>query len=215
MSRTLSMNCGSGDSLKLSARWGLSPNARQIFDTVVWDIPAAFAIDRVDQCVASAGASCSVLTITRSTSASLTVRGAPGRGSSHRPSRRNSTNRRRHLPTVFSCTPRRPATSRLVAPPAQANTIRQRAASALALFGRRDQRCSTSRSSSLNMIGSVGRPRRAIATSIVADNDKNANPHTKIPTNKKLGTLDLRTVEPTWHHLLAHGDFVGLPEVMA
>jgi hypothetical protein len=46
---------GSVDNLKLSARCGCSPNARQIRLTDVWDIPVAFAIDLVDQCVASAG----------------------------------------------------------------------------------------------------------------------------------------------------------------
>jgi hypothetical protein len=35
---------GSDDSLKLSTRCGLNPIARQIFDSVVWDIPAALAI---------------------------------------------------------------------------------------------------------------------------------------------------------------------------
>src|SRR3954452_17239342 len=85
MSRTLSMNNGSGDSLKSSIRCGLSPNARQIFDTAVCDIPVAFAIDRVDQCVAFAGVSSSVLTITRSTSSSLIERGLPGRGPRRRP----------------------------------------------------------------------------------------------------------------------------------
>jgi hypothetical protein len=42
-------------------------------------MPTAAAIDRVDQCVASAGVSSKVLTITRSTSASVMVRGGPGR----------------------------------------------------------------------------------------------------------------------------------------
>jgi hypothetical protein len=49
MSLTLSMNCGSGESLKLSVRWGLSPKARQIRLTAVWLIPVAVAIERVDQ----------------------------------------------------------------------------------------------------------------------------------------------------------------------
>src|SRR6266498_4024002 len=55
MSRTLSMNCGSGESLNASVWCGLSPNARQIRLTAVWLIPVAAAIDRVDQCVAFAG----------------------------------------------------------------------------------------------------------------------------------------------------------------
>jgi hypothetical protein len=49
MSRTFSMNCGSADSFQVCSRWGLSPNARQIREMVVWLIPVARAIDRVDQ----------------------------------------------------------------------------------------------------------------------------------------------------------------------
>src|SRR5262245_10543332 len=71
MARTLSMNSGSGDSLKLSTRCGLSPKARQIREIADWDIPVARAIERVDHCVASSGVSSNVLTITRSTSSSL------------------------------------------------------------------------------------------------------------------------------------------------
>ena len=70
MSRTLSMNSGSGDSLKVSVRCGLSPNARQIRLIADWDMPVAAAIDRVDQCVASGGVSSNVLTITASRASS-------------------------------------------------------------------------------------------------------------------------------------------------
>jgi hypothetical protein len=49
MSRTLSTNSGSDDSLKVSVRCGLSPNARQIRLTADWLIPVAAAIERVDQ----------------------------------------------------------------------------------------------------------------------------------------------------------------------
>ena len=45
MSRTLSMNCGSGDSLKSSTRCGLSPNARQIRLIDDCDMPVALAIE--------------------------------------------------------------------------------------------------------------------------------------------------------------------------
>ena len=130
MSRTLSMNCGSGDSLKSSIWWGLRPNARQIRLIAVCDMPTSFAIDLVDQCVASEGVSSSVMTMTRSTAASVIVRGAPGRGSSDNPSRRRATNRARHFPTVAGCTPTSAATSLFVAPPAHANTIRHRNANA-------------------------------------------------------------------------------------
>ena len=57
MSRTFSTKSGSGLSLKVSTRWGLSPKARQIRDTADWLIPVALAIDRVDQWVASTGVS--------------------------------------------------------------------------------------------------------------------------------------------------------------
>jgi hypothetical protein len=41
MSRTLSMNSGSGESLKASVWWGLSPNARQMRLIALWLIPVA------------------------------------------------------------------------------------------------------------------------------------------------------------------------------
>ena len=107
------MNCGSGDSLNSPARWGLSPNARQICDTEVCEMPTAAAMDRVDQCVAPGGADSRVRTITSSTLASSMVRGGPGRGSSQSPSRRRSANRPRHLPTVAGWHPRSAAMSRL------------------------------------------------------------------------------------------------------
>ena len=66
----------------MSTRWGFNPKARQIRETVDWLIPVACAIDLVDQWVASAGVSSKVFTMIRSTSSSVTVRGAPGRGSS-------------------------------------------------------------------------------------------------------------------------------------
>ena len=49
------MNCGSLLILKVSTRWGLSPNAFQIRPTVDFDNPDSLAIDARDQCVASAG----------------------------------------------------------------------------------------------------------------------------------------------------------------
>lgn len=95
MSLTSAMNSGSVESLKLSRACGLRANARQMRLTADWLMPVAAAIERVDQCVASRGASSRVLVITRSTSASVIVRGLPGRGSSCRPSRRRSTKRAR------------------------------------------------------------------------------------------------------------------------
>jgi hypothetical protein len=42
------MNSGSGDSLKLSLRWGFSPKARQIRLTADCEISVDAAIDRFD-----------------------------------------------------------------------------------------------------------------------------------------------------------------------
>jgi hypothetical protein len=62
-SRTLSINCGSGESLNASVWCGLNPKARQIRLTALWLIPVAAASERVDQCVASRGCSSSVFTL--------------------------------------------------------------------------------------------------------------------------------------------------------
>jgi hypothetical protein len=148
MSRTLSMNCGSGESLNVSVWCGFSPNARQIRLTADCDIPVAAAIERVDQCVASFGCSSSVFTITRSTSSSRIERGFPGRGSSCSPSRPRRAKRPRHRPTVEPLQPSSAAISALDRPSAAANTIRQRNANACALDGRRAHRSSVSRSPS-------------------------------------------------------------------
>src|SRR5437763_15914214 len=60
MSRSLSMNCGSGERLNASVWCGLRPKARQIRLTADWLIPVAAAIDLVDQCVAPPAAPQSV-----------------------------------------------------------------------------------------------------------------------------------------------------------
>jgi hypothetical protein len=64
------------------------------------DVVVAAAIDLVDQWVAPLGLSSTVLTMNRSTSASVIFRGTPGRGSSHKPSRTRSMKRRRQVRTV-------------------------------------------------------------------------------------------------------------------
>ena len=78
MSRTFSINNGSGDSLKVSLRCGRNPNACQIRLMVMRLSPVAVASDRVLQCVAPGGGVSSVTITTRSTCAAVTVRGAPG-----------------------------------------------------------------------------------------------------------------------------------------
>ena len=158
------MNCGSGDSLKLSTRCGFRPKARQILEIADCDIPSAAAIDLVDQCVALGGCSSSVVTITASTCASVIVRGAPGRGSSCSPSSRHCAKRRRHLPTVTGWQSSTAAIALFDVPSAAARTMRQRSASAWADVGRRAHRSSVSRSSSLRTMVTVGRPIRVLMT---------------------------------------------------
>ena len=67
MSRTLSTNSGSLESLKVSERCGCRPNAVQIRRIVVCENPACAAIERIDQCGASLGVERSVRSITAAT----------------------------------------------------------------------------------------------------------------------------------------------------
>ena len=139
------MNSGSFDNLKVSQRWGCRANARQMRPTVAALSPHTRAIERVLQCVASRGIDSRVVVTTRSTSASDTVRGVPGRASSSKPSQPDWRNRRRHFPTVTRVVPNSAATAKSLFPAALASTIRARRASAWAVFGRRTQRSSSSR----------------------------------------------------------------------
>ena len=159
------MNWGSVESLNVSARCGASRNAFQIRPTAERLSPECPAIDARDQCVASRGVDSRVSMTTCSTCASVIERGAPGRGSSTSPSSRSATNRDRHLPTVGRDTRSAAATSVLLAPAAQPSTIRERSARRWELFGRRAQRASVSRSSSVTTNSAVGRPRPAITRS--------------------------------------------------
>lgn len=161
-SLTFSTRSGSGGTLKLSSRQGLSPNAFQIWATVSWLMPCFLASPRVDQCVASGGADSNVSTRTASMTSSPTVRAAPGRGASVNPSSRSAAKRCRHLETVTGLTLSSEATSRSVRPSEDASTIRDRSASAWAEECRRDQRWSVSRSASDRVICTVGRPRCAM-----------------------------------------------------
>ncbi len=131
MSRTLSTKSGSVESLKVSSCHGFSPKAFHIRLTVGCDIPNDFASPLVDQCVASAGFSVKVFTITASTWSSVTVRGTPERCSSARPFSRLATNRERHLPTVVPVQPSSAATAWFVLPSAQPSTILDRKRQAL------------------------------------------------------------------------------------
>ena len=145
------MNCGSVESFQSSTRCGLSPNARQIREIAVWLSPVSCAIDRVDQCVSPrAGLDSRVLTITDSTTSSVSFRGAPGRGSSDKPSNPLAINRDRHVPTMSRETPSLAATCVFGVPSAQANTILARIAKACDVFARRVHPVNVARSSSDN-----------------------------------------------------------------
>ena len=126
MSLTLSTNSGSLESLNVCERWGCKPKAVHILRMVVCEKPAALAIERIDQCVASLGVERSVRSITAATWSSSIVRGLPGRASSKSPSMRSFRNRRRHLPTVCSWTPSSLATDLLGTPSAHRRITRQR-----------------------------------------------------------------------------------------
>jgi len=152
------MNRGSVLSLNVSLRWGARAKARQIRLIELWLKPVAAAIERVLQWVASRGADSSVSAMTRSTSASPIVRGAPGRGSSSSPSRRPARNRRRHLPTVGSVISSAAAMSLFERPSAAARTMRARTASAWAVVGRRVHSVSLACSSTVNVSSPSGRP---------------------------------------------------------
>ena len=104
------------------------------WETADWDKPLACAIVRVDQCVPCAGRVSSVRVIKASTSASVICRGAPGRGSSARPSSRAIRKRSRHLHTVWSVIRSCRATLRFSIPSAQLSTIRARSANRCAVF---------------------------------------------------------------------------------
>jgi hypothetical protein len=118
------------DSLNPSVRCGFRPNVFQIRPIVDLDSPLRSAIFARDQCVAFSGVDSSVATTISSTCSAVTVAGRPGRGSSTSPSRRCSTNRDRHLPTVGRLTPSRSATTVFASPVAHSSTIRERNASA-------------------------------------------------------------------------------------
>ena len=79
---------GSVESLKVSLRCGANEKAFQMRCTVETDTPDVLAIERVLQCVASAGIVSSVFVTTSAIFSSPILRGAPQRGSSSRPSKR-------------------------------------------------------------------------------------------------------------------------------
>src|SRR5712672_2162974 len=136
--------------LKVSLRCGCSENARQMRCTVETDKPEALAIERVLQWVAAAGIVSNVVVTTSAIFSSPILRGAPGRGSSARPSNRLAANRWRQVATVRRLTPSCAAIARLVVPSAAKSTISARIASAREIFRRRVRASSSRRSASSN-----------------------------------------------------------------
>ncbi len=104
--------------------------------TVVGLMPVCFAIARTLQCVASRGVLSNLWATTRSTSSSLILHGAPGRGSPKNPLRPRSMERWRHFPTHCLDTPSFSATSIFSTPDAQSRTMRARVARACAVLRR-------------------------------------------------------------------------------
>ena len=167
MSYTFSTNSGSLDSLNPSVRWGLSSKAFQIRPIEDFDSPVRSAIFARDQCVASFGVVSKVATTTSSTCSAVMLGGRPGLGSSDSPSKRCSTNRDRHLPTVAAEQPSSAATTLLSAPSAHLSTMRERSARACEDFRRLTHRCSCARSSSLSSRAGFGRPDRGMPHSTI------------------------------------------------
>ena len=155
MSRTLSTNSGSLDSLKVSTRCGCRPNAPQMRCTVVADRPVARAIERRLQWVAFSGTVSSVFVTTSATLSSPILRGAPGRGSSESPSSPWSAKRRRQVPTVSRATSSFSAIAVLLNPSAAKSTIRARRAAPCDDLRRRTRPSSSCRSVSLRTIATA------------------------------------------------------------
>lgn len=118
------MNAGSVDSLKVLTRCGTSPCAFQIPCTALRLIPAAAAIARPVQCVASPGGSSRVRSTTRSTVASGNG-GVPGGRvlSRSRPSTPSAMNRACQRPTQGLLLPVRRMISAVPQPSAVARMI--------------------------------------------------------------------------------------------
>jgi hypothetical protein len=165
MSRTFSTNCGSVESLKVSLRCGANEKAFQIRCTVETERPEAFAIERVLQCVASAGIASNVFVTTSVIFSSPILRGAPQRGSSSRPSKRRAANRWRQLKTVILETPISSAIAQLFKPSAARRTISARMASARAILRRRTRASNSKRSFSRRTIFTAAGPGMAASES--------------------------------------------------
>ena len=158
MSRTFSINSGSSEILKDSTTCGCNPKVRQMRPTVEALTPACSAILRVLQWVRPFGLLSSVVTRIDSTSASDTVRGAPGLGSSYSASTRPTLNRCRHVPTVTFEQRSFAATATVDSPRALLRTILARKATCRFVRARLASRSSSTRSAAVTSNLALGRP---------------------------------------------------------
>jgi len=119
----------------------------ELLDELTGEMGRTLVAARSTPWVALSGRASSVRLIVSAISSSPILRGAPGRGSSNNPSRRNPANRCRHRPTRCKSTPSRAAMAVFVRPSAANRIMRARSATACAVLCRR-----TSLSSSLRSI---------------------------------------------------------------
>ena len=135
MSCTLAANFGSFDSLKVRIRCGFRPCAAQIRCTLRWLTPAALAIVRPLQCVASPGGPSRVIATIRSTMAGAKGGLRPGRVASRsRPSTPASMKRRCQRQIVGLALPVRRWISTVPTPSALSSTMRARQTCFCGLF---------------------------------------------------------------------------------
>ncbi len=119
--------------------------------------------------------------MTFSTSSSLSLRGAPGRGSSSRPSTPRSVKRLLHLLTLCRLMPCLIATSLSDAPSTQARITRQRLARAWPVVGRKLNLWSSARCCSLKLkakhSNTEGRPVRGLSGKLESRLPRNRDRH--------------------------------------
>src|SRR6201998_3150494 len=135
--------------LKALRTMRLQPEARQKALTVDWLNPVLAANIRLDQWVAPFGVVSNVSRTSRSIFSSPISRGAPGRGSSPSPATPSAMKRLRQRPTVKPVVCKFAATPALLAPLAQARTIRARNAADLKLRDCRAIRSNSTRCAGL------------------------------------------------------------------
>ena len=197
---------------------GCMPKVFQIHPTDVWDSPDFWAMDRHDPCVTPDGMVANMSSMTSAPFSSAMVRGRPGRGSASTPSLRSRTQRRRHRPTVWLCTPNLSALAVFQRPSAQDRTIRYRSAinrargCFLTAVSRKE------RSSSANVIKGGLRPR--LRRTDLGGLEKPVNTDSKLPQQKNdyftclewlvLITFFPFSLTPLWLSFGGSRDFLAL-----